>query len=171
MIVDSKKEIIYKADEETKKLILDTQKEVLQYLNVNNMYEMMKDKEKRKQFNNAIKKELSFNYYFAYDIVIGEKALKIEYNNIQESKKKLNSLIIDKSNKLFDKDIYKPFKEEYEKLIELLVNINNKEDIQNSLLTKYEENQEKYIEDTIIEEYEHIKRIENIKDTYIDTFK
>lgn len=171
MIVDSKNEIIYKADEETKKLILDTQKEILQYLNVNNMHEVMRDNEKRKQFNNAIKKELSFNYYFAYDIVIGEKALKIEYNNIQENKKKLNNLIIDKSNKLFDKDIYKPFKDEYDKLIELLININNKDNIQNSLLSKYEENQEKYIEDTIIEEYKHIERIEIIKDTYIDTFK
>lgn len=171
MIVDKKNDIIYKADKEERQLILDTQKEVLEYLDLDNMHEMMKDKDKRKQFNKIIKKELSFNYYFAYDITVGEKALKIEYENVQNNKKNLNNLMIDKSNKLFSKDIYKPFEDEYNMLIDLLINIDNKEDIKNTLLSKYEENAESYIKDTAEESLEHLKRIDNIRNTYIDTYK
>lgn len=161
----------YKADKETTKLILDTQKEVLEYLNINNMYEMMKDKEKRKEFNKIIKQELSFNYYFAYDIIIGEKALQIEYNNIQEDKKKINNLMIDKANNIFDKDIYKPFKEEYNKLIDILINTDNKEDIEKELILKHEENKDNYIINITNEELKHMQKIEDIKKEYIDIYK
>lgn len=153
---DNKK--IYKADEDTTKLILDTQKEVLQHMKLNNMYELMKDKDKLKEFNKIVQLELSFNYYFAYDIVIGDKAIQIEYNNIQEQKKELNKLIIDKSNNIFDKDVYKPFISDYDKLIDMLIDINYKNNILNTLEEKKEENSINYIADTILANVEHNKK-------------
>lgn len=162
--------IFYKADKGTEKLILDTQKEVLQYLNFNNMAELMQDKKSLKQFNKLINQELNFNYYFAYDITIGEKAIQIEYENIQKEKSNLNRLMISKSYNLFDKDYYNNFKNDYSLLIKLLIDINCNNEIKEILENKYVENFNNYLAESIIEDNKHTNKLEEIKEKYIDTY-
>ena len=162
---------IYKADEETTKLILDTQKETLQYMKLNNMYELMQDKKKLKEFNKIMKLELSFNYYFAYDIIVGDKAIQIEYDNILNERKELNKLMIDKSNKLFDKDKFIPFISDYDKLINTLIDTNDKDDIKELLEEKKSENDLFYIAEKLQANREYNDRIKNITNKYIDTYK
>ena len=170
MIIDKEKGI-YKADEETTKLILDTQKGALQYLKVNNMFDLFADKKKVKEFNSIIRKELTFNYFYAYDIVVGEKAIKIEYDNILEQRKKLNTLIIDKSNKVFNKEFYKRYKSDYKLLIDLLINTECNEDMKDILKDKHKENIDKYNQGYIDTNIKHYKEIELLKDKYLDTYK
>lgn len=171
IIVINKDKTTYKADKQTTKLILDTQKEALKYLNVNTMYEVMKDKEKRKQFNKILKTELSFNYYYAYELIIGEKAIQIEYDTIQADKSKLNNLIIDKTNIMFDKNIFLPFKAEYDILINNLINISNDEDIKTLLEEQKEENKKNYIKELSdnLQEYNNKNNI--IENKYMDIYK
>lgn len=167
---DDKKKI-YKADKQTTELILDTQKETLQYLEINNMYELMKDKKKLKEFNSIIKKELTFNYYYAYDITVGQKAIQIEYNNILQERQKLNGLMIDKSNKLFDKEHYTKYKNDYDTLITLLIDAKCEKDIEESLELQYEDNLKMYFSENIIESNKYEHKLQEIKDKYIDTYK
>jgi len=173
MIVDSKdkeNKKIYKADEETKKMILDTQKEVLQHMELANMTELMKDRKQLKEFNKIIEKELSFNYYFAYEITIGDKAIKIEYDNIQKERKDFNKLIIDKTNKTFKKDFFLPFQSDYDTLIKVLIDTEYKDNIQQILIDKKEENFNNYIEDNIKVTKEYSIELLKLKDKYIDTY-
>jgi hypothetical protein len=173
MIVDSKdkdNKLIYKADEETKKMILDTQKEVLQHMEISNMTELMKDKKRLKEFNKIIEKELSFNYYFAYEITVGEKAIKIEYENIQKERKEFNKLIINKTNKMFNKDFFLPFQSDYDTLINVLIDTDYKCNIQQLLIDKKEENFNNYIADNMKATKEYSMELVKIKDKYIDTY-
>lgn len=169
MIVDKENKKVYKANKEEEKEILNLQKEALQYLNYNNMYELMKNRKDFKEFNNIINKEIGYNYYFAYDITIGDRAIKIEYNNILKSN--MNNLIIDKTTKIFNKNKYIPFEDDYKTLIDLLINIkNNNEEFYNSLYFKRAENIRNYNK-----EYEEVnnkynEEIEIIKDKYIDKY-
>ena len=170
MIVDKKNNKIYKADAEEEKEILNLQKEALQYLNYNNMYELMKNKKDFKEFNNIINKEIGYNYYFAYDITIGDRALKIEYDNVLKSN--MNKLIIDKTNKMFNKDRYTYYKNDYETLINLLINEdNNDTEFFNNLYAKRNENLRKYdaeMTDLIIK-YDIEEK--EIKNKYLDIYK
>lgn len=169
MIIDKENKKVYKADKEEEKEILNLQKEALEYLNYNNMYELMKNKKDFKEFNNIINKEIGYNYYFAYDITIGDRAIKIEYNNILKSN--MNNLIIDKTNKIFDKSKFKLFENDYKSLIEILINENNNDDeFYNNLYLKRIENINKYNSEKDEEDIKHDKKIEKIKEKYLDTY-
>lgn len=169
MIIDKENKKVYKADKEEEKEILNLQKEALEYLNYNNMYELMRNKKDFKEFNNIINKEIGYNYYFAYDITIGDRAIKIEYNNILKSN--MNNLIIDKTNKMFDKSKYKFYEKDYKSLIELLINKNNNNDeFYNNLYLKRVENVKKYNEEKNNADIKHNEEIEVIKDKYLDKY-
>ncbi|NFT08428.1 hypothetical protein FDF26_15420 [Clostridium botulinum] len=170
MIKDETTKQLYKADKETEKFIIDTEKETLQYLQINNMYELMKDKKKLKEFNDIIFKETNINYFYAYDLVIGEKALKIEYNNIQEQKESINKLIIDRTAHIFSKDKYKFFESDYKLLNDMLISIANKEIILNELQEKHKNNISNYTlrKEELKQKYEQEQ--EELKNTYFDTY-
>ena len=135
-----------------------------------NMTELMKDRKQLKEFNKIIEKELSFNYYFAYEITIGDKAIKIEYDNIQKERKDFNKLIIDKTNKTFKKDFFLPFQSDYDTLIKVLIDTEYKDNIQQILIDKKEENFNNYIEDNIKVTKEYSIELLKLKDKYIDTY-
>jgi len=171
IIVDKKNKTTYKADEETQKEIINMEKQALQYLNINNMYELMKDKGKLKEFNKILKAEMGFEYYYAYDLIIGDIALKIEYENVLNEKIKLNKLILEKTTTMFNKDVFINFKKDYDVLIKLLVDSeNNNTELKELLEEKYTENMNNYIYDTITEENKHKKKIIEIENTYLDTY-
>lgn len=139
MIIENEK--IYKADKETEKLIIDTEYIVLKELNKNNMYELMKDRKALKEFNKLVKLETGgLNYYYSYELVIGDIALKCEYENIKNEKQELNNLIINKLENTFNNKRFVKFKNDYNILIDSLININNNEDIEELLKNKRIEN-------------------------------
>lgn len=182
MIVD-KDNKLHKADEEEKELILDTQKEILQYMNIDSLREVMQSKKLRNEFNKLISKELDFKYFFAYDITIGQKAIKIEYENILKNKEELNSTIIKRVNKIFSSDKYIDNNEDYKFLIELLIELENEDDsLEKVLKEKRKSNLYNYrmnIEDKELEYFsktnkikvEYETSIKDIEDTYLDTFE
>lgn len=166
----SGEKVFYKADKETEKLILDTQKEVLDCMKLNSMIDLMQNKKKLKEFNNIINKELNFNYYFAYDITIGEKAIQIEYNNLLKERNRLNRLMISKTYNLFDKEYFTPFQEDYNNLIKLLIDINYYEDIKELLEYKHIENFNGLLSDTLEADVKYNKELKEIQDKYLDTY-
>lgn len=167
MIIDEDNKRVYKATEDIQKEIIDVQKETLQYLKLNNMYELMKDKHKLKEFNKIVYNETGYNYYYAYNVIIGNKAIKIEYNNIL--KNDLNNLIVNKTNNIFNKDIYYPFLSDYNKLIDILIN-NDTNNILELLKDKREENKKEYYKNKVIIDKQYIKDINKIENTYFDTY-
>ncbi|MGL5765278.1 MAG: hypothetical protein ACRCX8_06525 [Sarcina sp.] len=171
MIKDVNTGQLYKADKETEKFIINSEKEALKYLNCSNMFEVMKDRKLLKQFTDIVYKETNINYFYAYDLVIGNVALKIEYENVQKEKDKINELIMDKTKIMFDKDKYLFFIEDYNQLAELLINAMCKEDIRNILIEKREENKLNFIRENIETEMEYNKRRENIKSKYMDEYE
>lgn len=171
MIRDPTTGQIYKADKQTEKMIINTEKEALKYLGINNMYELMKNRSKLKEFNDIISKETNINYFYAYDLVIGEQALRIEYNNVLEEKKKLNSMMINKTNKIFDKDRFKLFQNDYKRLNELLIDIaNNELDIE-ELKKKRDENNTNYIKESILLDIDYENSKNKIKEKYTDIYE
>ncbi|EPB8173210.1 hypothetical protein ACRTAL_002387 [Clostridium perfringens] len=171
MIKDENTKQIYKADKETEKFIIDTEKETLKYLKCNNMYEIIKDKHKLKEFTDIVYKETNINYFYAYDLVIGEKALKIEFDSIQEEKYKINKTIKERTYKMFNKDRFKFFINDYEQLNNLLIDImNNNIDIKEVLKEKKRENLEKYKKDRINLDIKYMLDQEELKNKYIDEY-
>lgn len=167
MIVD-KNGNVYRADKETEKEILRTQKETLEYLGINNMYELMKDKKMFNEFNSIIEKELSYNYYFAYDVTTDDTCIKIEYNNIQ-NETALNKMIIDKTYNKFISDKYKQFYSDYEKLIDLLLYQGNEiKGLYDELKEQREYNIECYKKDknALDNEYEYNNKL--LKEKYFE---
>lgn len=171
MIIDNKNKTIYKADKETEELIIDTEKMILDELDKNNMFELMQDRKAIKKFNELVKLETGgLNYYYAYDLTIGQIALKIEYNNIQEEKKKLNNIIIDKVNNTFNKDRYRNFSNDYEILIDSLIKLENGDSkLLEQLQTKRGENRSKY-KDALncIDKYKNKEEFNQLKNIDID---
>lgn len=169
MIVDKENKKVYKADKKYEKLILNTQKDTLDYLGYINMYELMKNKKDFKEFNTIIKKEVGFNYYFAYDITIGDRAIEIEYRNIH--KKDMNKLIIDKTSKMFNKKPYSDYQKDYKILMEILLDVNNNnENFYNELYTKRCNNIDNYNKEVNNITMEYIEGMENAKDKYLDNY-
>lgn len=169
MIVDKKNNKTYKADEDEKKEILNIQKDTLEYLKYDNMYYLMKNKEDFKKFNDIINKEIGYNYYFAYDITVGDRAIEIEYNNILKSN--MNNLIIDKTNKMFDKNKYIFYEDDYKILIDLLVNDNTEVDekvLFTELYNKRIENRKKFNSGVVEATIKYNEELENLKITYLD---
>lgn len=170
MIVDKENKRVYKANDEEEKYILDTQREALEYLGYFDMYNLMKNIEDFKKFNNIIKNELGFNYYFAYDITIGKKAIEIEYK--ETFKQDVNKLIIDKTSNMFSSKNFKKFKHEYKILINLLTDINNNEDnFFNVLHNKRIENNQKHKQESEEASIRYIEDKERIDRKYKDPYK
>lgn len=145
MIIDNNTNKIYKGDKETEKLIIDTEYIALKELNKSNMFELMKDKKALKQFNELVRLETGgLNYYYAYDLTVGNIALKCEYETIQKEKEELNNLIIGKLDNTFNSNRFINFKADYDILIDSLINLNNNNDLLPLLEQKREENKNKY---------------------------
>lgn len=168
MIIDDENKRVYKADTETKKEILDMQKETLQYLKCRNMYELMKNPKMLKEFNKILRDEMGYNYFYAYDITIGDKAIQIEYNNVM-NKSKMNNLIIDKTNVIFDKSLFIPFDNDYKTLINLLINKETK-DITELLESKRKENIDNYYIDKVKLDKEYFAESKHIEHKYFDKY-
>lgn len=174
MIIDKKNKTVTKADEETNSLIIDTQKEVLEYMGYDSMSELMKTKTELKKFNELVSKEIGFSYFFAYNITVGEKAIQIEYNKLQKNKEGLNNIILDRSNKIFQKGKYINYAEDYKILIDLLVNTKTELDSKeffNELYHKKQENIEKYKKgvDDVTSVYN--ENVNKLKIEYLDIYK
>lgn len=170
MIVDKENKMTYKADEETQKEVINMEKQALQYLNINNMYELMRDKSKLKEFNKILKAEMGFEYYYAYDLIIGDIALKIEYENVQSEKLKLNKLILDRTDKIFSKDVFLNFKQDYDILMNLLIDTENNIELKELLKNKHTENMSNYIVETLEANAEHKHKLKTIENTYLDNY-
>lgn len=177
MVIDTENKTIYKADKETEELIIDTEKMALEELEKPNMFELMKDKKAIKEFNKLVKAETGgLNYYYAYDLTIGNIALKIEYNNIQQEKQELNNIIINKVNNTFNKERYKPFEADYNILIDSLIKLNNDDPLlRDKLKSQRIENINKrtkakndYIES--IDQYNNKDIIESLEEIEINTY-
>lgn len=168
MIVDKDKGIIYKADKDTEKEILNTQRETLKYMGLNNMYEVMSNKKSLSKFNSIVSKELGFNYYYAYDLTVGDRALQIEYNYIQNTTN-LNKLIINKTYNKFTDDKFISYYSDYEKLIEMLIyNSNDIKLLYDELKDKHKENIYNYTIEKNKEDITHEKIIEEIEKKYLE---
>jgi len=171
IVIDKKNKTTYKADAETQKYIINMEKEALQSLKIGNMFELMKDKKKLKEFNSILKKEMGFQYYYAYDLIIGDIALKIEYENVQIEKHKLNKLIIDKTTHIFEKDYYTYYKNDYKILIDLLINFDNdNKELKQLLEEQHTENLYHYVTGAIIADQEHEHKLIDLRDEYLDKF-
>lgn len=148
MIIDGNTNTVYKADKETESLIIDTEYLVLNEMKIENMYELMKDRKAVREFNKLVSLETGgLTSYTAYDLTIGRVALSREYENIQKAKGELNTLIINKVDRTFDKDKFRKYDKEYKLLIDTLININNKDSkLLDTLKEKRKENKDKYDE-------------------------
>lgn len=145
MVIDNNANTVYKADEETEKLIIDTEYLALKELNKPNMFELMKDKKALKEFNELVKLETGgLNYYYAYELTIGNIALKCEYETIQKEKEELNNIIIDKLSNKFNSSKFIHFKSDYDILIDSLINLNNNDELLPLLEEKRKENKLNY---------------------------
>lgn len=168
MIVDN--DNTYKANNEQEEDILNMQKQALNLLECNTMQDMLKDKNKIKEFNKIIKKELTYNYYFAYSITIGSKAVKLEYEQVKQDKEAINNMMRLKANKMHSKNIYLPYYNDYTQLIYLLINKDTK-DISNELKEQHKENNKNY-NDKSVKVYEnYCKNLKEVEKEFLDTFE
>lgn len=126
-------------------LILDTQRSVLDYLQIKNMQDLLFcGSVKYKEFLELVKAELpkDWKYYFdVYELIVGKYAIKSEYENvIAKRKQDLNQKSIDRVNKCLkivsDKDDEKQL---VEKLVDLL---NHDFKLDESIKELYEKNKE-----------------------------
>lgn len=171
MIRDSKTGQLYKADEDTEKLIITTEKQALEYMNLNNMYEVVNNKYNLKKFNEIVYKELGIDYFYTYDLVIGSQALRIEYLNVMKEKQILNELILGRTKDIFNKDKYKYYIEDYNKLNDILIDIANKEFVKDKLIEKHIENINNYKKENKELDKEYNIKKEEIKDKYKDIYE
>ena len=102
MIVE-KEDKIYKkrmASTDESQLIIDTQKEVLEYMGFNSFRDLfLAGGRKYKEYNKLLNKELPKEWHFtykAYDLCVGVKAVAIERKNLLKEKEILNNKLIDK---------------------------------------------------------------------------
>lgn len=170
MIIENDKKM-HKANEEEKELILNTQKEALEFIGVESIRDVMRSKKLRNKFNDIISKELNFKYFFAYDITIGKKAIKIEYENILKNKQDLNTNILKRVNKIFTGDNFSNSIIDYQFLIEFLIDINfEDESLQDLLIEKHKSNIHCYNIQIEEKELEYKESLKNIENTYLDTY-
>jgi hypothetical protein len=112
-----------KATEDEEKQIINIEKRVLELLNIRNVQEMFFNGVYRK-FDKLVKEHLPSEwmfYFYAYDLTIGDEAIKIEQKFIEQSKHNLNKKSTDKAIRLLKTG---EGKDEY-KLVELLVDLLN----------------------------------------------
>ena len=155
----------HKADDEETEEIINTQKEALEYLNLNSISQLIYDKKAMKQFNDILNKELGYNYFYAYDVIVGDRAIKIEYDKIM--KQQINKLMVIKTYNMFATDKFKSFYSDYEKLIELCVykNINS---IEMKLKNKHDENIQNYRKETKKLNVDYENKKEEIENKYLE---
>lgn len=182
MIIDNNNNL-HKADDEEKQEILNIQKQVLEELEVGSLREVLESKKLRNKFNDRIYSLLNFKYFFAYDIVIGDKAIKIEYENLLKNKEELNENILTRVIKIFSSDKYIKNNNDYKLLIDLLIDLEEEDNtIKETLSEKRLSNLENYSKNKEEKEIEYNSKINSIKqnfeeeikslaDTYLDTFE
>lgn len=113
----------YKADIKTEKMLLKAEYESLREVHKVNMYELFKDRDAVDEFNRIIQQKTGgLNYYYSYELVIGDYALKCEYDNIQEERKKLNNMMVTKLDGKFSNSKFIKYKNDYDRIIEALIN-------------------------------------------------
>lgn len=167
MIKDSKTGQLYQADEDTEKFIIGAEREALNYMNLDNMYQVISNKYNLKEFNKIVEKETGgIDYFYAYNLVIGTQSLRLEYINIMNEKQKLNELVLGRTKEMFEKDKYKNFINDYNKLNDILIDIANKDFIKDKLVEKNKENIENYNKEKNILDY----KLEEIKEKYTDIY-
>lgn len=128
-----------KADKQEEESIINAEKKILEHLNVRNMQELLFGGKQRK-FNKLVKERLPSKwlfYFYAYDLTIGDEAIKIERRLIEQSRKALNKKSKDKAIRLLKAE---EGKDEY-KLIELLIDLLKYDlEISDAIQSKYELN-------------------------------
>ncbi|HCL4447280.1 TPA: hypothetical protein N2D16_002885 [Clostridium botulinum] len=94
--------------------IINIEKEIMQELNCKNSKEVFLKRLSKKLYKESTKRILNkysdksyIGYFRAYKLYIGDRAIKIEYDNIKEKRQELNSKIKNKSNKLLKNYKYK----------------------------------------------------------------
>ena len=143
VVIVNKDETTHKASKEEEEFILDTQRNVLTNMGYSDMYTLMQNFKDLYKFNKIVEKELGFNYYFAYDITIGKRAIEIEYN--ETFKTEMNKLMIDKTQKMFSGDFFQNHRNDYQKLINILTDIEGTdEELGGYLKSKHMENETKH---------------------------
>ena len=154
-----------KADKEETKEILNTQKEALEYLKIDSMSQLIYDRKAMKEFNDILNKELGYNYFYAYDVIVGDRAIKIEYDKIM--KQQINKLMVIKTYNMFATDKFQDFYTDYEKLIDLCIyqNINS---IETKLKDKHNENIENYRKETKKLNVDYENKKEEIENKYLE---
>ena len=154
-----------KADKEETKEIINTQKEALEYLKIDSMSQLIYDRKAMKEFNDILNKELGYNYFYAYDVIVGNRAIKIEYDKIV--KQQINKLMVIKTYNMFATDKFKSFYTDYEKLIDLCIyqNINS---IETKLKDKHNENIENYRKETKKLNVDYENKKEEIENKYLE---
>ena len=170
-IMMKKNNTIVKADLETEKEIINMEKEALQFLKYRNMYELMQNRKDLKKFNIIVKREAGFSYYYAYDLIIGDRALKIEYDNIQEEKKNVNNVFMDRAKVMFSKEKFSDFKSDYDILINLLMDIDIVDTkLESTLKGKREENKTLFKKEIKEQDKTYDRAVDKIRDKYHDTY-
>ncbi|HEY8889457.1 MAG TPA: hypothetical protein VIM70_04330 [Clostridium sp.] len=170
-IMMKKDNTIVKADLETEKEIINMEKEALQFLEYRSMYELMQSRKDLKKFNIIVKKEAGFSYYYAYDLIIGDRALKIEYDNIQEEKKNVNNVFMDRAKVMFSKEKFNGFKSDYDILINLLMDIDIVDTkLESTLKSKREENKTLFKKEIKEQDKTYDRAVDKIRDKYHDTY-
>lgn len=171
MIRDSKTGQLYQADEDTEKMIITSEKEALNHMQLDNMYQVISNKSLLKEFNKIVYAETGeLDYFYTYNLIIGSQALRIEYINVMKEKQMLNELILGRTKDIFNKEKYNYYIEDYNKLNDILIDIANKEFIKDKLIEKHKENIDNYKteKNKLDKEYEESK--EEIKNKYIDIY-
>ena len=171
MIKDSKTGQLYQADKDTEKFIISTERKALEYMGLDNMYQVVNNKTNLEEFNNIVKKETGgIDYFYTYDLVIGIQSLRLEYIEIMKEKQILNELVLGKTKEMFNKERYNKFKEDYNKLNDILINIANKDLIKDKLIEKREENTVNFNIEKRILDSEYDYKSKELEDKYLDIY-
>ena len=168
MIIDANG--VHKASIKEDKQILNAQRVAMNELKVNTVFEAVRNIKTRKEFNDIVKNELNYNYYYTYNIIVGDVAVKIEYDKVKQDQNKVNNLILDRVDNIFSKDIFNQFKDEYELLNNLLINNEYNDSILEELKDKRLKNDSAYNKEIRQKVQEHKNDISDIKEKYKDTY-
>lgn len=128
------------------KLILDTENEVLEYMKTTKKQLFLAGIKAYREFTELVNKELPKEwdfYYSAYDLIVGDKAIKREYTRVLTKKKILNDKSIERLEHVFKTKNDKNSIEE--KLINQLVSFEGYDcQIDTALNQLHEQNQQNY---------------------------
>ena len=158
------------ADEEEEREIINMEKETLKYMGLKDVRDLFL-KGKTKEFQNIMKKELppEWKYYFyAYNLNIGDRAIEIEHESIQEKRLSLNDKMKDRASKrlkIYDK------KQDEQKLIDKLIDLLQYDlNLDDEIIQRYKEHFAKK-EKAIYEKQVKLDSLEKEKEAISDEIK